>query len=155
EMEILEAQIRDLINRQISRGRLTVRVSLHAAESPGAARMHINLPLAKAYARELAVLARQLKLPSAVTLDHLTRAPGVLQTDEQMGEGEDFWRAVKKALENALRQLIATREREGSHLAQDLAKRISIMESATSRVRKQAPRVAERYRQQLIERIKS
>ena len=30
EMEMLEAQIRDLINRHIARGRLTVRVSLHA-----------------------------------------------------------------------------------------------------------------------------
>ena len=30
EMELLEAQIRDLINRYIARGRLTVRVSLHA-----------------------------------------------------------------------------------------------------------------------------
>src|ERR1700704_6169590 len=30
EMEMLEAQIRDVINRHIARGRLTVRVSLHA-----------------------------------------------------------------------------------------------------------------------------
>ena len=30
EMEMLEAQIRDVINRHVARGRLTVRVSLHA-----------------------------------------------------------------------------------------------------------------------------
>jgi uncharacterized protein (TIGR00255 family) len=53
EMELLEAQIRDLINRCIARGRLTVRVSLHAGVSKSAARMHLNVPLAKAYAREL------------------------------------------------------------------------------------------------------
>ena len=39
ELEMLEAQIRDIINRHIARGRLTVRVSLHAAESKFSARM--------------------------------------------------------------------------------------------------------------------
>ena len=53
EMEMLEAQARDLINRYISRGRLNVRVGLHAGASNLSARMHLNVPLAKAYAREL------------------------------------------------------------------------------------------------------
>ena len=33
EMELLEAQIRDIINQSVSRGRVTVRVSLHAGQS--------------------------------------------------------------------------------------------------------------------------
>ncbi|HTD87364.1 MAG TPA: YicC/YloC family endoribonuclease, partial [Candidatus Binatia bacterium] len=53
ELEVLEAQIRDEINRRIARGRVTARVSLHAIEGKEAARAHINRPLAKAYAREL------------------------------------------------------------------------------------------------------
>ena len=48
EMEMLEAPIRDLINRHVARGRLTVRVSLHTAAGKSTARMHLNLPLAKA-----------------------------------------------------------------------------------------------------------
>src|SRR5580658_7268514 len=32
ELEVLEAQIRDVVNRSIARGRLTARVSLHAGE---------------------------------------------------------------------------------------------------------------------------
>ena len=62
EMELLEAQIRDVINRYIARGRLTVRVSLHAGAGNSAARMHLNVPLAKAYFRELVKLSRQLNL---------------------------------------------------------------------------------------------
>src|SRR6266704_1932190 len=53
EMEMLEAQIRDIINRYVARGRLTVRVGLHAGASKQSARMHLNIPLAKAYAKEL------------------------------------------------------------------------------------------------------
>jgi uncharacterized protein (TIGR00255 family) len=94
EMEMLEAQMRDLINRHIARGRLTVRVSLHAAAGKASARMHLNLPLAQAYARELWRLARQLKLSGPVSLDHLVRAPGVFQTDEELADAEHLWPAV-------------------------------------------------------------
>src|SRR6266704_6427224 len=155
EMEMLEAQIRDLINRYVARGRLTVRVSLHAGASKLSARMHLNIPLAKAYACELDRLSKQLKLPGPVTLDHLARAPGVFQTDEQIVEEENFWPAVEKALRKALEALVKMRGREGAHLAQDLAHRIAVMRKAVAQIRKNAPTVAERYRQQLVERIKT
>ena len=155
EMEMLEAQMRDLINRHIARGRLTVRVSLHAAAGKASARMHLNLPLAQAYARELGRLARQLKLAGPVSLDHLVRAPGVFQTDEELADAEHLWPAVEKALKQALAALVKTREREGAHLAEDLDAHVALMRSCAARVQAQAPHAAERYRQQLIERIKS
>ena len=155
EMEMLEAQIRDLINRRVSRGRLTVRVSLHAGAGKSAARMHLNIPLAKAYARELNRLSKQLDLPGPVTLDQLARAPGVLQTDAELAVEEDLWPAVEQALKKAVSQMVRMREREGAHLGQDLAKRMSLMRKAAAHIQKHAPTVAERYRAQLVERIKS
>jgi uncharacterized protein (TIGR00255 family) len=155
EMEMLEAQMRDIINRYIARGRLTVRVTLHAAASKESARMHLNVPLAKAYALELSRLSKQLKLPGPVTLDHLARAPGVFQTDEQIAEEEDFWPAVEKALKKALVAMVKMREREGAHLLQDLTQRVSIMRRAVARIQKHSPDVAKRYREQLLERIKT
>jgi uncharacterized protein (TIGR00255 family) len=153
EMEMLEAQMRDAINRHIARGRLTARVTLHSGGNT-AARMHLNVPLAKAYTRELNRLAKQLKLPGTVTLDHLVRAPGVFQTDEQIAEEENFWPAVEKALDKGLGALVKMREREGAHLKQDLVERVAIMRQAATQVQKHAPKVAERYREQLIQRIK-
>src|SRR5689334_7206144 len=155
ELEMLEAQVRDLINRAIARGRLTVRVALHAGASRLSARMHLNVPLAKAYARELGKLSKQLNLPGPVTLDHLARAPGVFQTDEQIAEEEDFWSAVEKALKKALDAMVKMRQREGEHLRHDLAQRINHMRKAAAKIQKNAPGVAERYRKQLVERIKA
>ena len=155
EMEMLEAQIRDVINRYVARGRLTVRVGLHVGATRQSARMHLNIPLAKAYARELSRLSKQLSLPGPVTLDHLARAPGVFQTDEQIAEEEDFWPAVEKALKKALQAMVKMRQREGDHLRQDLAERIRMMRRATAKIQQNAPGVAERYRKQLVERIKA
>jgi uncharacterized protein (TIGR00255 family) len=117
--------------------------------------MHINFELAKAYATELARLARQLKLEGPVTLDHLTRAPGVFQTDEELAVEGDLWPAVQRALRQALTQLLAMRSREGKHLEADLSRRIVSMRKSVQKVQKNAPKVAERYRAQLLERIKN
>jgi uncharacterized protein (TIGR00255 family) len=155
ELEVLEAQIRDEINRRIARGRLTTRVSLHAAEGREAAKAHLNKPLAQAYARELAKLAKELNLEGNVSLDLIMRAPGVLQTNEEMADAEDFWPAVEKALNQALEVLIKMRSREGANLRKDLAKRIALMRKSVAQVKKEAPLVQKKYREQLIHRIKS
>ena len=131
------------------------RVTLHTTGGELSARMHLNVPLAKAYAHELSKLAKQLKLTGPVTLDHLVRAPGVFQTDEELAETKNLWPAVEKAAKQALASLVKMREREGAHLAVDLTERVSVMSKSVGRVQKQAPVSAERYRQQLIERIKS
>jgi uncharacterized protein (TIGR00255 family) len=155
ELEMLEAPMRDAINGKIARGRVMARVSVHAGADKVSARMHINLPLARAYTAELNRLARRLKLAGEVTLDQLIRAPGVLQTDEELVEAEKIWPIVEQALRSALAALVKMREREGAHLAQDLAARIAIMRKAVGKIQKQAPLTAENYRQQLIERIRS
>src|SRR5579872_5948938 len=71
ELEVLEAQIRDVINRSIARGRLTARVSLHASDGRLSSQVRLNAPLAKAYVREFHRLAKDLKLAGPVTLDLL------------------------------------------------------------------------------------
>jgi uncharacterized protein (TIGR00255 family) len=155
ELEVLEAQIRDEINRRIARGRLTTRVSLHASETRDAARVHLNRTLARAYVQELGKLAKELQLEGSVSLDLLMRAPGVLQTNEELADAEDFWPAVQKALRQALETLVKMREREGAHLRKDLSNRVNLMRRSVVRIKKQAPQVQERYRQQLLERIKN
>lgn len=155
ELEMLEAPLRDLVHRHVARGRLTGRVTVHTSAGNAAAQRHINVPLARAYARELAQLARQLKLSGEVTLDHLVRAPGVFQTDADLAGVEDLWPAVQKAVRQALVALVKMREREGAHLEKDLAARIAVMRRCVARVRTQAPKAAARYRTQLVERIQS
>ena len=155
ELELLESQMRDIINRAISRGRVTGRVSIHAARGRDAAKMHLNTGLARAYAKELSGLAKQLKLKDDVTLDQLVRAPGVFQTDEDLAGEEDFWPAVEHALNRALAAFLKMRAREGAHLAKDLAHRVGSMRGAVEQIRANAPQVAERYRAALLERIKA
>jgi uncharacterized protein (TIGR00255 family) len=155
ELEVLEAQIRDEINRRIARGRVTARVTLHTGEKKDAGTVRINTVLAEAYVKRLRALSRELKLTGDVTLDHLLRAPGVLESDEDVPDAEDFWPAVEKALKPALEMLVTMREKEGAHLRTDLIKRVDTMRKSAIRVQKRAPQVQVRYRKQLLERIEN
>jgi len=152
--EVLEAQLRDEINRRVARGRLTVRVSIHAAAGASGKSL-INATLAKAYAKELRALAKSLHLPDGPTLDLLARAPGVLQPAEEITPAEELWPAIAKALQTALDELLKMREREGACLAKDLSARAALLRAGVGRVRHQAPRSAEQYRAQLLSRIKA
>ncbi|MGP8234724.1 MAG: YicC/YloC family endoribonuclease, partial [Limisphaerales bacterium] len=118
DLEVLEAQIRDLINQRVARGRVTVRLAIHAAKG-GSSHMRADAALARLYARELRALAKSLHLQDPVTLDMLARAPGVLQAEEQIAEAEELWPSVNKALDAALDVLLKMREREGAFLAKE------------------------------------
>ena len=153
ELEVLEAQIRDEINRRVARGRVTARVTLHATE--GREAVQVNRGLAKAYATELRKLAKELKLTGEVSLELLVRAPGVLESDAQVGDAVAFWPAVHEALQQALVTLLKMRGREGAHLRKDLCDRIAVLRKSVVRVRKEAPLVQKRFREQLLERIRN
>lgn len=155
ELEVLEPRVRDEINRRISRGRVTARVSLHTGEGTEGARIQINKPLAEAYVRELRKLAKQLDLSGEISVELLVRAPGVLETGSRVADAESFWPSVQKALEQALATLLKMRAREGANLKKDLSERIGNMRKSVARVRKEAPLVQHRYREQLIERIRA
>lgn len=155
ELEVLEAQARDVVNRSISRGKVTTRITLHAAEGGASVKIKLNRNLAKAYARELNTLARELKLPSGASMEILARIPGVIESGLEAADAEDFWPATEKALNEALATMVKMREREGQHLAKDLTARINTMRKAVARVQKQAPEVQKRYREQLLERIQA
>jgi uncharacterized protein (TIGR00255 family) len=154
ELEVLEAQIRDEINRRIARGRVTARVTLHGKKG-GSTSVRINVELAEAYTKELRSLARKLKLAGDVTIDQLVRAPGVFDSDEDVPDAEDFWPSVEKALKQALEMMVAMRAKEGGHLRKDLVQRMDTMRKSARTVQKRAPQVQVRYREQLLERIQN
>jgi len=154
ELDVLEAQIRDEVHRAVSRGRLTVRVTLQYGGQNAARLVRVNLTLARAYARAFRRLARSLRLAEPVPLDLVVRAPGVVHAAGEFAEAEQFWPAVRKALQAALAALVRMRAREGAHLARDLAERMRTIRRACERIARRAPRVQAHYRRQLLQRIR-
>ena len=85
----------------------------------------------------------------------LLRAPGVLHLPGEMADPDELWPGLHKAAATALSALVKMREREGAHLDRDLKARVKVVRQAVGRIEKAAPQVVERYRQQLLERVKA
>jgi uncharacterized protein (TIGR00255 family) len=152
ELEPLEAQARAELNKRIARGRVTVKVGLHAAEAlPG--QVEVNLAVAKAYVDELRKLARELKISDSISLEMLVRLPGVLGAGDDVSEAEKLWPILEQALNGAMEALMKMRIKEGAHLAKDLQGRMKAMRKGVSTIKAVAPEMVKRYRETLQQRI--
>ena len=154
ELIELEPRIRDVINTQLSRGRINVVVAYHRAASKPEEQVELDVALARSYHRAIHKLQKEMKLDGPLTLDTILRAPGVMKLAETTVDPESVWPGVETALRKALSQLIKMREKEGKFLATDLSRRLAMLEAGVDKIRKIAPETVSRYREQLHARIK-
>jgi uncharacterized protein (TIGR00255 family) len=154
ELVELESRIRDEINAQLSRGRISVVVAYHRSSAKAEEQIELDVALAKAYHCATQKLQKQMKLNGSLTLETILRAPGVMKLAETPLDAESVWPCVEAALRKALVQMVKMREKEGKFLANDLGQRLGILMAGVEQVRKAAPATVNRYREQLLLRVK-
>lgn len=152
ELAELEPRVRDAINAEVSRGRLTVVIAYHfgGGNSQGLA---LDRSLAKSYLKAMRDLQKELGVGGDINIETVLRAPGVIKAPEEQVSPEDAWPRVEAALKTALGDLLRMRETEGRHLAKDLEKRLKLARDYVKKIRKHLPGVVKRYRETLHERI--
>jgi uncharacterized protein (TIGR00255 family) len=152
ELSELEPRVRDVINAEVSRGRLNVVVSAHYS-APKTQAVALDTNLARTYFRAMVELQKELNAAGEINIETILRAPGVVRTPEEQFSPEDAWPHVESALKEALAELVKMREREGKHLAKDLIHRLKTVRSCVRKIRTLQPGVLKRHRQSLLERI--
>ncbi len=151
----LERAARQLIQDRVSRGRISVKVTLETDEEAemGASQLRVCQSLAKDYAEK----HRQLResLGDAVPLAplDLMRAPGVFELQEVTLEASEIWPVIEKGVNDALITFMASREEEGKHLAKVLSDGRERVQQLVTEIRQHAPAVVERYRKNLWSRL--
>jgi uncharacterized protein (TIGR00255 family) len=148
----LEPRIRQAINEKLSRGRTSVIVALQEGAN-GSRKLALDTALARSYHEAMRALQTELGAPGEITIGTILQAPGVMRFSEHNLTAEEAWPAVEDALAGALHDLIKMREREGRHLSEDLAARITTIREAIREVGTLFPKVVTKYRAALHERI--
>ncbi len=154
EFDRLESAVKERVQKKVSRGRVTVRVSVQTAKGEELNRVVINRELALASAKQLRGIAKEAKVSSDLSIEALLRIPGVIRSESGVENTDEVLPSIRRATDQALKGFVAMRTAEGEQLAKDLNNRISAMTKAVARVERRAPKVLTRYRQQLLERIK-
>lgn len=155
DFSVYEMPIREIIAESVDRGQVTVRVTSVLIPGGKVKPVEINRELAKEYAREFKKLAKELGCEEEVDLELILESPGVMTPILPSTADEKTWKQLKKGIDKALKDFISMRRKEGKHLEEELKMRVKNMRSELEKVKKRAPEVVKKYRQQLEERIKA
>ena len=122
-----EAEVRNIITRELQRGKVDCFVSLESAVAETSA--HINTEAFKAYADELRRVCgdNHIAVEGDALLRAVMRMPDVVTTEEQNVTDEEL-AAIVEATRLAADALDSFREQEGAILIADLLKRIDLIE---------------------------
>ena len=151
----LGPRVDEVIGKGLSRGRVTGEVSVQFSPVLRRRGARVDVELAEAYLKGLRKAAGRLRLRDDFTGSALLTLPDVVRYEQPARESEKVWPALEKALNQALGNLLEMREREGGVLWRDLEKRLVRIETRVRRVRVEAPKVAARYREKLVARLKA
>ena len=148
----LEEKIKARINKGLARGRVEMSLQIKD-DADEAYKFEVNIPKAKAYYDSLVQLKDQLNLPFDMPVDLLVREGGVIRPAEIDRDLETVWTVVNDCLDEALKNLVAMREKEGEMIAIDIAERVNRIEKNLHQIEHVSDDLLAHYQQRLKERI--
>jgi len=153
ELSELDARIRKAILTVVSRGR--IQVSINLERSSGAASViRVDAALAQSFANAFAELGKTVGHDLIPTAADYLRQPGIISAGSSEIDAEAAWSAIEPALSDALGQLAAMRETEGSHLKSDFLARLETLVSFAGKIATEAPGRPIRQREMLAKRLR-
>jgi uncharacterized protein (TIGR00255 family) len=150
----VESRVVEQVQKCLSRGQVSGGVSVSVSAGLRKRSLCVDGDLAAAYVDELRKMAKTLGLPDDLKAGVLLNFPEVVSYRGADQDVDYVWPVLKKALTQALAQLMAMRAREGVALADDLRKRLGKLNDLLEQIRKEAPGVTKRYRLALDKRLR-
>ena len=146
----LESPARERIGATLSRGKVEGMLKLQTAGTTATA-ITLNFPMVERLLDVAAELEHQMGPGTGLRLIDVLRWPGVVNETEP--NLDEIRTVILGALDAALAELIATREREGQRTAELLLQRCEAVRTQVARARARRPEVMARWRDKLLSRL--
>ena len=143
-----ESEIKNYIQKKVSRGKLDFFLTLDSVESDQT-KIRVNTRLAEAYRNAITEIGQNLELPASVSALDIARFPDVLSLEKEELDQDAFLQQLFPLLDTALEDFNAMRAREGEKLAEDLLLKADRIEEMVMAVERQAPNTVSAYRERL------
>lgn len=148
----LEAEIRELVQARMRRGKVTVSIS-QDVDSQRLEHLSINEAVVEFYLSKISKLKKRFKLQGELTTSDILRLPGIFETPETTIEPEKVWPSLKKVLGKALEGAVKAKKIEGAKLAGDIESRLNAITKTLERVEVQTEGRKARIFKKLSERV--
>jgi uncharacterized protein (TIGR00255 family) len=122
-----EIDLRKHISQFLNRGKVEISIQVEAAN--GISEQAINTTLIESYFQQVQGVAKELGLSTEEILPALLRMPDIFSTEAtELDDSE--WTEIMKVVDNAIREHLNFREKEGQELKDEFTMRIDNIRSA-------------------------
>ena len=151
-LSFLEEEARRVLGERLARGHVDVYISYQNLRED-ARTVLVDPAMLSAHKKALEEIARLSGARLDVTALELSQLADVVSVQEAEEDREAVTALLRAAMEPALRELLAMREREGAAMAADLARRGQTIARALEAIERRAPETVAEYHAKLRERV--
>jgi len=149
----VEGKMRQITQRDLNRGRVTISMKVIHKESAEAV---FNKEIATTHLKNIKRFKKEFGVNGAVSLSDVIKLPGVLEARESMATPELLHPVLEKTFKRALNGLLAMRRSEGKSLAADVVDKLKRMSVQIKKIQKKAKSIlAESKKKLSIEEFKA
>lgn len=152
-MAPLEEKVKDLIQKRVKRGKIILNLFYDGSAWKDET-ININKALARRYHAAMWELKKHLGMKDDIKMAEIMAMPGVINYNTSENDYARVWPSVKRAVDGALRALMADREKEGRSLYHDLQKRVGNIKKMVSVIKNSTHLNIEEYRKKFADKIK-
>ncbi|KAF0190710.1 MAG: YicC domain-containing protein [Gammaproteobacteria bacterium] len=150
ELRVQETQLRELVGAYVKRGKVDCRLRFQPAAG-ATAQIHLNRELIARLSEAIGAVTAQVPSTAPVSALEILRWPGVIEgSDTNLDEIQAEAVAI---LEDALKELVDTRAREGARLQEILEQRCATLAELVDEARTRLPDIKTAWRERLLARL--
>ena len=153
ELAMLEPAIRQQLAARLSRGSVTVRLTITAQAGSELTQARINWPLADALVAAAPPMQRRYSLPALPTAGALLALPRVVANAPPDADNPALLDAVRQATAKALDRLLHMREQEGRSLYEDLRNRLNLLKTLLAEITPYTREIPQLQKQRLLDKL--
>ena len=152
-LNYLEEEIKKVILNNVSRGKIDLFITFNNNSDLGK-KINLNTEIAKKYIEELKKLSEETNIIDNINIMDISRFPDVLNIRVEEEAEEIIKNELLHALNDAIKNFLDMREKEGLKIKQDLEERIELIKQKIEKISDISSGLVEEYIVKLEERIK-
>ena len=147
-----EDSVKSRVQKAVSRGKVDVFITIDATAADETV-VAVNEPLARGYYEALTKIRDMFSLEGELTAAVLAKFPDVLTVTKAEEDLESVAGDICAVLDEALEAYNAMRAVEGEKLCEDIAGRVTTIETVVGKVEERSPQTVAAYREKLTARM--
>jgi len=151
-LNALEPQVKEVVQAEVSRGRVSVSVSLDEG-SEAAEQIDFDPATAEATIAFLKKMKKRFNLAGEIDVATLVSFPEIVKRRRKTWGEEELWPLAEKLLKKALADFNKMRRAEGKALAKDLKMRLGLLDRELGKIEKRSPLRAKEAKEQMRKRV--